>query len=166
MVMKYFIRACKYLVYFFVLFFIMVGIIWLLSPEKTHGASFTSLFQPGSLPKLIAFFTIIAALYPKFAFVQRKLHLNGPYSEYRDCIMEAFLKMGYEVENEGPETISFRLTQTSMKVSRMWEDRVTVTINDNPLILDGYRRDVDRIASRISYLITQKDNSEGEGAAE
>ena len=160
MVMKYFIRACKYLLYFFILFVIMVGIIYLLSPEKSQGVSVTQLFKAGSLPKLLIFFACISAIYPKFAFIQRKLYINGTFEENRECITEAFLNMGYELESEGPQAISFRLKQTSMKISRMWEDRVTVNISDNPLIIDGYRRDVDRIARHISFLIAQRENSE------
>lgn len=162
--MKYFIRACKYLVYFFILFVVMVGVIYLLSPEKSQGVSVTSLFKEGSLPKLIVFFVCIAAIYPKFAFIKRKLHTNGTFADNREQIMEAFLNMGYELECETPESISFRLKQTSMKVSRMWEDRVTVTISEDPLIIDGYRRDVDRIARHISFLIAQRENSIEESA--
>jgi len=160
--MKYFVRACKYLVYFTVLFVVMVSIIYLLSPEKSQSLSVTSLFKEGSLPKLIAFFVCVSAIYPKFAFVQRKLYINGTFEDNRKAIMDAFLNMGYEVECEGPQAISFRLKETAMKVSRMWEDRVTVTITESPLVIDGYRRDVDRIVRHISYLIAQQEQSEEE----
>lgn len=153
--MKYLIRSCKYLVYFFVLFVVMVAIIWLLSPEKSQGLSVASLFQEGSLPKLIAFFACVAAIYPKFAFVQRKIYLNGSFEESREVIFETFQNFGYEMEKEDEKSVSFRLKQTSMKVSRMWEDRVTINISDNPIIIDGYRRDVDRLSRRITSLLQQ-----------
>lgn len=154
--MKYLIRACKYLVYFFVLFLVMVTILWLLSPEKSQGLSVTTLFKEGSIPKILAFFACIAALYPKFAFVQRKVYLNGTFEESRDLIVEVFENFGYGIECEGAQAISFRLNKTSMRFSRMWEDRVTINITDNPIIVDGYRKDIDRIVRRINSILQQQ----------
>lgn len=154
--MKYLIRACKYLVYFFVLFLVMVTILWLLSPEKSQGLSITALFKEGSIPKILAFFACVSALYPKFAFVKRKIYLNGPFEESRGAIVEVFEAFGYELECEGSQAISFRLAKTSMRVSRMWEDRVTIDITDNPIIVDGYRRDIDRIVRRINSIMQQQ----------
>jgi len=154
--MKYVIRAGKYLVYFFVLFLVMVTILWLLSPEKSQGLSITTLFKEGSIPKILIFFACIAAIYPKFAFVQRKIYLNGTFGESRDSIVEVFEGFGYEVECEGPQAISFRLKSKSMRFSRMWEDRVTINVTDNPLVVDGYRRDIDRIVRRINSMMQEQ----------
>lgn len=154
--MKYFIRSCKYLVYFFVLFVIMVTILWFLSPEKSQGLSAVSLFKEGSFPKMLIFFACIAAIYPYFAFVKRKIYLNGTFEESRDAIVEVIRSFGYEIECEGPQAISFRLPKRSMRFSRMWEDRVTINITDNPIIIEGYRRDLDRIVRRINATLQEQ----------
>ena len=54
--MKYLIRALKYLVYFAIIFFLIVGIVFLFSNQKAAGLSLVDLFKEGSLPKIALFF--------------------------------------------------------------------------------------------------------------
>lgn len=164
--MKYIIRSFKYLVYFFALFVVMVAIIWLLSPEKSQSLTVASLFKEGSLPKMAVFFAAIAAVYPALAFIRRKLFINGTFAEERETILSVFDAMGYEVEREDSEQISFRLKKRSLRFSRMWEDRIILHTAGSPLVFEGYRKDLDRIVRSISYAISQRDASSEEGAAE
>ena len=165
--MKYIIRSLKYLVYFFALFVVMVAIIWLLSPEKSQGLSVTSLFKEGAMPKLALFFVIVAAIYPALAFIKRKLYLSNSFAEDRNVIFGALENMGYKLESEEPGKTTFRLASATMRFSRMWEDRITIRTEENPVIVEGYRRDLDRVIRAISYAIAQaSETSEEEGAAE
>lgn len=164
--MKYIIRSFKYLVYFFALFVVMVAIIWLLSPEKSQSLSVTSLFKEGSLPKMAVFFAAIAAVYPALAFIRRKLFINGSFADERQTILNVFDAMGYEVEREEDGQISFRIKKRSVRFSRMWEDRIILHTGENPLVFEGYRKDLDRIVRNVSYAISRREASSEEGAAE
>lgn len=153
--MRYLIRALKYLVYFIVLFFVLVFIIWLISPKGEGGFSLTAMFQPGALPKIALFFVVIAAAYPYFGFTKRKVYVGGSFEEKRDAILGAFSQWGYEIESEEPGKICFRIKSKTGRVTRMWEDRITMDTSSEPIVLDGYRRDVDRMARNINYVLSE-----------
>ena len=153
--MRYLIRALKYLVYFIVLFFVIVGVIWLISPKGDGGFSLAGMFQPGALPKIGILFLVISAGYPYFAFTKRKVYLGGTFAEKRDAVLAAFEQWGYEIENEEPGQIAFRIKSKSARFTRMYEDRIVVDTTEEPIVLNGYRRDIDRMARNISYTLAQ-----------
>ena len=156
--MKYFIRSLKYLAYFVCLFVVIVAIIWFLSPEKTQGLPITSLFKAGSGWKLAIFFVAVAAIYPYLSFIRRKVYINGEFSEYKDLVIRTFSEAGLILESEEGTKMTFRMEKASMRFSRMWEDRITLETAENPLVLDGYRRDLDRLVRSLNYAIARKDN--------
>ena len=155
--MRYLIRALKYLVYFVVLFFVLVGIIWLITPKAEGGFSLAAMFQPGALPKIAILFLVIAAGYPYFAFTKRKVYLGGPFAEKRDVVVSCFEQWGYEIEKEEPGQISFRQKSKTARFTRMYEDRIVVLTTEEPIVLDGYRRDIDRMARNINYSLSQNE---------
>ena len=152
--MRYLIRALKYLVYFVVLFFVIVGVIWLISPKGEGGFSLSGMFQPGALPKIAILFLVISAAYPYFAFTKRKVYLGGTFAEKRDAVLACFEQSGYEIENEEPGRITFRLKSKTGRFTRMFEDRLVVETTDEPVVLNGYRRDIDRMARNLSYNLS------------
>ena len=151
--MKYFIRACKYVVYFAVLFCVLTFIIWLLSPEKANGVPITSLFKAGSLKHIVILFAAISALYPFISFKKRNVYVEDGFEAKRNTIMELFDDFGMEVESESGSRICFRMKSRGMRFSRMWEDRITMDILGNTLALEGYRRDLDRIVRALNYRL-------------
>ncbi len=155
--MRYLIRALKYLVYFVVLFFVIVGIIWLITPKTDGGFSLSAMFQPGALPKIAILFLVIAAGYPYFAFTKRKVYLGGTFAEKSDVILTGFEQWGYEIENEEPQQISFRLKSKTGRFTRMYEDRIVIETQNEPIVLNGYRRDIDRMARNINYSLSQSE---------
>ena len=155
--MRYLIRALKYLVYFVVLFFVIVGLIWLFTQKGEGGFSLAAMFQPGALPKIAILFLVIAAGYPYFAFTKRKVYLGGTFAEKRNIILACFEQWGYEIENEEPEKISFRLKSKTGRFTRMYEDRIVIDTKEEPIVLNGYRRDIDRMARNINYSLSQSE---------
>ena len=155
--MRYLIRALKYLVYFVVLFFVIVGIIWLITPKAEGGFSLSGMFQPGALPKIAILFLVIAAAYPYFAFTKRKVYLGGSFAEKRDAILACFEQWGYEIEKEESGQISFRLKSKTGRFTRMYEDRIVIDTQEEPIVLNGYRRDIDRMARNINYHLAQNE---------
>lgn len=143
--MKYFIRSCKYVVYFALLFCVMVGVIWLLSSEKTQGLPVTALFKEGSLKNILIMFACIAAIYPSLSFKKRTVPFEEDKEAFRTRLIEVMDNFGMEIESEDGDTVSFRMKSRSMRVSRMWEDRITVRFREGSIVMDGYRRDVDRV---------------------
>lgn len=161
--MRYLIRALKYIVYFAIIFFLMVGIIYLFSSQKAAGLSFVDLFREGSLPKIAIFFVAVAAIYPALSFQKRQLYLNGDFTKYAETVDEVMKKLEYVLEKREPGCVTYIKNSGYARLTRMYEDRVTFLTSDNPVIVEGYRKDLLRILSLVNYQIRQE-NREQENA--
>ena len=158
--MKYLIRSIKYLIYFVLIFFLIVGLIYFFSTQKQSGLSFTEMFQEGSFPKLAIFFLIVAALYPALGFGKRNLYLNGEYSRYADIIDLAMRDLEYEKTSGEGGMVVYRCASHSKRLGRMYEDAITFDTSGNPVVIEGFRKDTTRVLSTVSYRIRQFENPE------
>lgn len=150
--MQYLRRAVKYLIYFLVIFFAIVGILWLINSLNGQKSGFAELFQPGSFPKLAIFFIAVSAVYPALGFATRKLYVDE-FAAQRDLIVGVFEQMGYGIISEESGRIEFRFKSGSMRLSRMYEDQVILDTTTDPLEMSGYRRDVERIIRNVNYKL-------------
>jgi hypothetical protein len=154
--MRYLIRALKYLVYFAIIFFLIVGIVFLFSHQKAAGLSFVDLFKEGSLPKIALFFVAVSALYPKLSFYKKEIYLNGDFTKYAGMIDEVMKNLGYKLESNDPGCVTYIKDSAYARLTRMYEDRVTFETADNPIRVEGYRKDLLRILSAINYRVRQE----------
>jgi hypothetical protein len=155
--MKYLIRSLKYLLYFLVIFFIIVGLLFLWQYTKNTDITFSGLFREGSLPKLVIFFLLVAAIYPALGFVKRKFHLNGDYAKYAGTIENTLKDAGYEIGSKDDEKVVFRHRKAITRLTRMYEDAIVFDLREDPIVVDGLRKDVDRILRAISYRISREE---------
>ena len=160
--MRYLIRALKYLLYFAIIFILMVGIIYLFSSQKAAGLSFVDLFKEGSLPKIMLFFVAVAALYPYLSFQKKELYLNGPFTNYAEMVDEVMQSLDYVPETKEPGCVTYVKRSAYARLTRMYEDRVTFFTADNPVIVEGYRKDLLRILSLINHRVRQESREQEE----
>ena len=144
--MKYTIRAIKYFFYFAILTTVLITILVLIGAVEND---INAIFDGGteSLWKIALFFAAVAAVYPKVGFMTRKVDVNRDWQEIREEALDFFNERRYELESETADKITFRIKGLQGKLSKMYEDRVTVT-----KVLDGYefeglRKDVLRLAT-------------------
>ena len=154
--MRYLIRALKYLLYFAIIFFLMVGIIYLFSSQKAAGLTFVDLFKEGSLPKIALFFVLVSAIYPYLSFQKKELYLNGPFTNYAEMVDEVMQSLDYVKEDTEAGSVSYIKRSGYARLTRMYEDRVTFSTADNPVIVEGYRKDLLRILSLLNHRIRQE----------
>lgn len=155
--MKYLMRAIKSLLYFVFVFVVIVSILYFVM-ERPKGIALTDMFQEGSLTKLICFFVAFGAVYPAVSFFKRKLYANGDYAKYRPTILSTMEELGYELEQEGETTVTFRQKKQLQRIFRLFcEDRITFDVSDNPFVIEGYRKDVMRIMSNLSYRMRESE---------
>ncbi|MBQ0025112.1 MAG: hypothetical protein KBT00_05255 [Bacteroidales bacterium] len=156
--MKYFIRALKSILYFAVIFTLIVSVLFIFSSQKKAGLSFTDMFEEGSFPKLLCFFAVFGAVYPAVSFFKRKIYINKDYAEYRTLIEEAMSDLGYKVEKAEEGVVTFRQEKMVQRLLRLFfEDRITMDISGNPIVIEGYRKDVMRVQSILSFKIQKAD---------
>ncbi|MEZ7873533.1 MAG: hypothetical protein QMB82_08490 [Bacteroidales bacterium] len=147
---QYITRALKYAIYLGVVFVLIVSVFSLTSSGEFD---YKNLFRPGTGYQLIIFFVAVSLFYPIFGFAKRKVYLNNGFANDREKIMEIFTNSKYSVISETADTIQFKHNSPMLRLMRMYEDTITVNISDNPIVIEGLRKDVSRIARTIEWHI-------------
>ena len=64
----------------------------------------------------------------------------------------------YELEEENGNMLSFRIKGIAGKLSKMYEDRITITRTLDGYYMEGLRKDVLRLASGLEYKFLNKED--------
>ena len=144
--MKYTVRAIKYFFYFAILTSLIITALVLIGAVE---GNINAIFEGGvqALWKIAIFYAAIAAVYPKVGFINREVNVNRDWSEIREEAISFFQDRRYELESETPDKITFRIKGVHGKLSKMYEDRITVTIVPGGYEFEGLRKDVLRLAA-------------------
>ena len=144
--MKYFVRAVKYFLYFAILSTTFITVLVLIGAVENN---INAIFEEGynSLWKIAVFFAAVSAIYPKLGFINRSVAVNREWSELRTEAIDFFADRKYELESETPDKITFRIKGTAGRLSKMFEDRITVTKVLGGYEFEGLRKDILRIGT-------------------
>lgn len=144
--MKYLIRSVKY---FFYLAIILTLVILILMKLKLVDSNPEQIFRNGydSFWQIALMLAAFAAIYPKFGFSRRNARIPGEFGEIRSEVIEHMDLRGYKLEKQEGENMYFRLRSPMQRVTRMLEDRVTMTRSFDGFELEGATKDVVRIVS-------------------
>lgn len=144
--MKYLVRAVKYFFYFAFLSTALITVLVLIGAVEND---INAIFDEGtrSIWKIAVFFAAVSAVYPKLGFINRRVAINREWSEIRNEALNFFRERGYELESESQDCITFRIKGTAGRISKMLEDRVTVTRTLDGYEFEGLRKDVLRLAA-------------------
>jgi len=152
---KYFIRVIKYIVYLAIVFFLLVAIFSITSGTG-QGIRYENFFRPDTAPQLIIFFVVMSFVYPLIGFIKKKVYLNKSYADDKQTIKEIFLNAKYIVVAEEATTITFRHSSIFIRALRMFEDTIIIDFSENPIIMEGQRRDIFRLARSIEYATREE----------
>ncbi|MBR5834652.1 MAG: hypothetical protein IKY66_00645 [Bacteroidales bacterium] len=150
--MKYLIRAVKYFFYFAIL---TTAIVYALILIGAVEGGIENIFEDGynSLYKIAIFFAIVAAVYPKFGFVTRKLETEADWDTVKVAAKAYFQEKPFKVESEGTDSISFRRRDPIGRLTKMCEDRITISRTENGYSMEGLRKDVFLYATGVEIKI-------------
>ena len=146
--MKYTIRAIKYFFYFaffataIILALVFIGIV---------EADINAIFEHGydDLWKIAVFFGVVAAVYPNLAFINRQVAVDGERNTVKEDIKRFMLERHYDLESEDAEGMTFRIHGLAGKLSKMYEDRITIRWNSDGFTMEGLRKDILRLATGL-----------------
>jgi len=138
---RYIIRAIKCFIYFTVL---MSAILFVLAKLGIVGSDIDSLFRDGmgSVWKILACFAAISAIYPKFKYCSRVVAAEGGMEQNSEAIVSYFESKGYSLEVNETEKMMFRLCSTAGRLSRMFEDAITITPDILGFKMEGMSKDI------------------------
>ena len=150
--MKHLVRSIKYFFYFA---FLTTLIICALVLTGLAEGDIDTMFRGGSsaIWKMAIFFVAIAAVYPKVGFITRKIGTDRSWSETRNEVIGFMKERQYDLESEEDGTVTFRQRGTADRLRRMYEDRVTITVKDDGLEMEGLRKDVFRLSANLEYRL-------------
>ena len=150
--MKYLIRSVKYFFYFALLTTLII--LALVATGLAEG-DINTMFRGGTsaIWKMAIFFILVAAVYPKVGFISRKIQAERNWDEIRGLVIGFMQERQYELESESKEAITFRRKGTRNRITRMYEDRITLTLQDDGFEMEGLRKDVFRISASLEYRL-------------
>ena len=151
---QYLIRFVKYVIYLGIILLAMLSLIFYTSNhgELTH---FWELIHPSNYWQVALFLVAFAAIYPFVGFVQHKVYLNRSFEQDRDTLIEVILQAKYQIVSDLDQKIVFRPKSAITRLMRMYEDKIFLDYSDNPIVLQGMRRDVSRFSRSMEYIVRQ-----------
>ena len=154
--MKYTIRAIKYFFYFSI---ITTAIVLALVLIGAVEGDINEIFEGGykALWKIAAFFAVIAAVYPRVGFIRREVPLRREWAEVREDTISYFRDRRYILESENGDTVTFRCKDVASRLSKMYEDRITLTITPEGYEMEGLRKDVLRLAAGWEHRLSPEE---------
>ena len=148
--MKYFVRSVKYFFYFA---FLTTAIILALVLIGAVEGSIETIFEDGynSVWKIAIFFAVVAAVYPKFGFIRRRLETTADWNTVKDKAVAYFQAKPFVLESQTEDSVCFRRRDVISRITKMGEDRITVCKTDEGFFMDGLRKDVMVFATGLEY---------------
>lgn len=149
--MKYLIRATKYLLALCVLY---VGVVWLslLTNKAMAGVSVgdylaaTWATERGKM--LVAVVVLLAAAYPRFGFVSRRVKWD--MANDADRLMEVFAAAGFSLKEQNEGRMIFKANNIIDRIVMLFEDEIEVTAEGDEIVVEGIRRGVAKVVYRLN----------------
>jgi uncharacterized membrane protein YciS (DUF1049 family) len=153
---RYFIRALKSIALFFVLAILVFVISFTLGNSSSNPITFEDLLRGSDLRNLVIFGVVFGLVYPLFGYIKRKIHTNHPLDEEKQEVVRLLADVRFELQSDENKKLIFRHSNPAARFMRLYEDRIEIDYSENPVLLSGLRRDVDRLALRIQQLVQKE----------
>jgi hypothetical protein len=92
-------------------------------------------------------FVVVAysLIYPLLVFGKKERYINGKFSDNRDGFIKAFAEQNYVLTRERGTKLEFRKKSGFSRFISLGQDKIEVDISDNPVIIDGLRKELRRL---------------------
>jgi len=146
---KYLIRVVKYIIFYAILIFLMLVVVYFTSSNQE--ITFWELIRPGEQTNLIILIVAFSVVYPFIGFTKQKIYTNRPFDRDKDAVIRIITESGFIPASDTDGKVVFKAKRISMRIFRVFEDKITLDYTDNPLVMEGMRRDVQRIARHMEH---------------
>ena len=100
---------------------------------------------------------MVAAVYPKVGFIRREVPLRRDWADIREETIGYFRDRRYILESEKGDTVTFRCKDIASRLSKMYEDRITLRITQEGYEMEGLRKDVLRLAAGWEHRLSPEE---------
>lgn len=152
--MRYLIRAIKYLLLLSALYVALVWAMYLLGaePQIDPWLQIEAHLRADIGKKMVVMFVILAALYPRFGFMRKRIEGYTPERD-KERLQNAMALFGYKLAESHDGVDVYRAEGVFKRLTLLWEDRIEVRVEDGALEMKGIRRMVARIAYQLETYI-------------
>ncbi|MBR3590440.1 MAG: hypothetical protein IKL43_05455 [Alistipes sp.] len=152
--MRYLIRAIKYLLLLSALYVALVWAMYLLGaePQIDPWLQIEAHLRADIGKKMVVVFVILAALYPRFGFMRKRIEGYTPERD-KERLQNAMALFGYKLAESHDGVDVYRAEGVAKRLTLLWEDRIEVRVEDGALEMKGIRRMVARIAYQLETYI-------------
>ena len=152
--MRYLIRAIKYLLLLSALYVALVWAMYLLGaePQIDPWLQIEAHLRADIGKKMVVMFVILAALYPRFGFMRKRIEGYTPERD-KERLQNAMAVFGYKLAESHDGVDVYRAEGVVKRLTLLWEDRIEVRVEDGALEMKGIRRMVARIAYQLETYI-------------
>ncbi len=146
--MKYAVRALKYFVQLLVILSLIIAILMV---AKVVDTDISQLFVNGydSLWQIALLMAAFAAMYPRLGYARREAVVPGSDDEVYPVLDRVMSAHGYAREKRSDGVVAYRKTGIGDRITRLWEDRITVTRVAAGFELEGLNRDAVRLVNAL-----------------
>jgi len=151
--MKYLRRSLKYFIQICFLFVVIIGALMLLGYVSADvNAAFRGGWQ--SIGLIAIFFVVMSGIYPLFGYGKRTVRAKGEPAEHFAAIDKAMQERSYvfESRSEAGEA-KYHLKSPVARLTRLWEDTITVTPVLGGFEVEGLMRDLNRVVMSLDRNI-------------
>ena len=146
-------RVIKYIVFYTVFILALLTLVYFTS--KNQEITFWELIRPDSQKNLILLIIAFSAVYPFIGFIRKDIPVGRFNAEDKEMVSKIFAEAGFLLASDESGIMVFRAARWDMRLFRVYEDKITLDYNENPLLIDGMRRDVMRVARHLEYYFRQ-----------
>ncbi|MDR3132835.1 MAG: hypothetical protein LBU42_02280 [Prevotellaceae bacterium] len=136
--------------------FLILALIYFVTPEEERQVdSFLVFLQRNNLVLIALFLGAFGFIYPVIGYIAKKVPRSRPFSEDdKKEVEKIFTNARFVLTGDDGSALTFRPKNPVARVTRIFEDAITVDYASNPLVVEGLQRDVTRLSKTIErYLV-------------
>ena len=153
---KYLSRLIKYLMLLMAMIIILLAIAFLRRGDGINELK--EAFLSSNRIRLFLFVVIAYSLiYPFLVFGKRERYINGKFSDNRDGFIKAFAEQDYILTKERDTILEFRKRSGFSRIMSLGQDKIEIDISENPVIIDGLRKELRRLDTSLDMNLLKQD---------
>jgi len=146
-------RTAKFIIYLAIIFIVVLFIVPLIIGGKVPEISLSDIFNNQRMVLFLGLILAYTLVYPLVAFAKLKRHLNGTFEDNRAVFEKAFETLNYIKILDTPDKIVYRKKTQFSRFIQWYEDGITISPHENPVVISGMRKPVKRIDRLIDQLL-------------
>ena len=155
---RYLLHSTKYFVKLLVLLAIICLLLFATGTARVSAEVFLQeLFTAPRGWLMIGAMVLLAAAYPRFGFVSRKV--KADLQADREIIIQTFLAAGYVLVRESEQEMVFRASSPVRRFIAAYDDPVTVHGEKDCIVLEGIRKETVQAQFRLDSYLAASNNT-------